>query len=383
MLDGLDNIPWETLNHAYGSAEDVPDLLRALTHDGDDIRDMTLYTLYSNLWYQGTVYQATAYAVPFLIELLSASSVTRKYDILIYLAHLASGNSYLDAHNEQFLSEQVQESDAYKDRLDQELSYVKCTHHAVRDGIDVYLQLLLDDYEELHTRMAVPYLLACFPEHQATIVPYLKQVLPDEPHRLMRASIILALRYLQDGQDTTYQLEPYLAPDEDLIVRTCSAMAVAQIDEKNTPPRVINLLLEILKNSSSIEEDYEQLTWSEGDIMGDICKALMHVGYAQLEPIIPDMVSVLRRVDFFSALTCVDALLYIVFGGIPLAPTQTAHDLTHHQRMVLEAVLNSPNTWRISLNEGETMLNGNIGTMMQAYNLPSNPDAMRDFLHRE
>ena len=353
MLDGLNDISWETLNHAYGSAEDVPDLIRALVNESDDIRDNTLYTLYSNLWHQGTVYQATAYAIPFLIELLTVPQVTRKYDILIYLAHLAVGNSYLDTHDKTFLAND--RHDVYQTRLETELDYVKRTHHAVRDGIDVYFQLLFDSQEELYTRMAVPYLLASFPEEQATIIPQLKQVLPDEPHRLMRASIIQALRYLQYG-DMTYYLEPYLAPDEDLIVRACSAMTVAHLQEQNTPLRVIDLMLSIVKNSSLIEEDYEQLTWSEGDIVGYICKSLMHVGYDKLDPIIPDMIGVLRRVDFFSALTCVDALLYIVFGGIPLSTTQTAHDLTAHQRMVLEAVLDSPNTWRISLNEGETML---------------------------
>jgi len=378
MLDGLNNISWKTLNHAYGSAEDVPDLIRALVNESDDIRDNTLYTLYSNLWHQGTVYQATAYAVPFLIELLTSPQVTRKYDILIYLAHLAVGNSYLDTHDNRFLSDNRQ--DVYQTRLETELDYVKRTHHAVRDGIDVYFQLMFDAQEELHTRMAVPYLLASFPEQQAVIVPQFKQILPDEPHRLMRASIIQAIRHLQNNQNMAYYLEPYLAPDEDLIVRACSAMTVAHLQEQNTPLRVIDLLLSIVKNSSIIEEDYEQLTWSEGDIVGDICKSLMHVGYDKLDPIIPDMIGVLRRVDFFSALTCVDALLYIVFDGIPLSTTQTARDLTAHQRMVLEAVLDSPNTWRISLNEGETMLNGNIGTMMQAYNLPSNPDAMRKFL---
>lgn len=379
MLDGLDNIPWKTLNHAYGSAEDIPDLIRALTYDSDNIREKTLYTLYSNIWHQGTVYQATAYAVPFLIELLSASNVTRKYDILIYLSHLAEGNSYLDEYGELLFNDDKQETEAYKNQLE-ELNHGKRTRHAVRDGIETYFQLLFNKQEELHTRMAVPYLLAKFPEHHSVIVPRLKQVLPDEPHRLIRASIIQALRYLQHGQGTTYYLEPYLAPDEDLIVRACSAMAVAQIKEKNTPSRVITLLLSLLKNSSTVDEDYEQLTWSEGDIMGDICKALMHVGYDKLKPVIPDITGVLRRVDFFNALTCVDALLYIVFGGIPLSATQTSQDLTHHQRLVLEAVLNSPNTWRISLNSGETMLNGNIGTMMEAYNLPANPDAMRDFL---
>ncbi len=30
MLDRLDHIPWNQLTHAYGRAEDVPDLLRRL-----------------------------------------------------------------------------------------------------------------------------------------------------------------------------------------------------------------------------------------------------------------------------------------------------------------------------------------------------------------
>jgi hypothetical protein len=78
MLEGLDAIQWDVLNHACGSAEDIPQLIRALCDEDDDIRDKTLYALYTNIWNQGTVYQATAYAVPFLIELLSAPEVTRK-----------------------------------------------------------------------------------------------------------------------------------------------------------------------------------------------------------------------------------------------------------------------------------------------------------------
>lgn len=30
MLEGIDSVPWGELEHAYGSAEDVPGLLRKL-----------------------------------------------------------------------------------------------------------------------------------------------------------------------------------------------------------------------------------------------------------------------------------------------------------------------------------------------------------------
>src|ERR1700730_16507144 len=37
-VDELDRIPWKDLTHAYGSAEDVPDLLRALRTCPPDLR---------------------------------------------------------------------------------------------------------------------------------------------------------------------------------------------------------------------------------------------------------------------------------------------------------------------------------------------------------
>lgn len=379
MLEGLDTIQWGQLNHAYGSADDVPDLIRALAHDDDDIRDKTLYALYGNIWHQGTVYEATSYAVPFLIELLSIDHVTRKYDILILLAHLADGTSYLDIQGDDLLSD-AYDTAAIQKQIAEEVQHVQRTHQAVCDGMDDYFDVLLDETEELHTRMAVTYLLSCLTEHHALIVPRLKRQLPDEPDSLMRASLVLALRYLQQGQADTYYLEPYLAPDEDLIVRVCAGMAIASMATQDTPMRVIDLLIAVLKHASVVEEAYEQLTWSEGDIMSDICKALMHVGYTKLESVIPDMIRVLRRVDFYSAPTYVDALMVILFDGQPLDSSRTGNDLTPHQRLMLQTLLESPTIWRIRLNDGKTMLNGNISHMMEAYHLPANPDAMRHFL---
>jgi len=380
MLEGLDSIQWSSLNHAYGSADDVPEQIRSLAHPDDDIRDKTLYALYSNIWHQGTVYQATPYAVPFLIELLSAPQVTRKYDILIYLAHLAQGDSYLDVHQDNFLFDESREIDSFQRQLEQELNYVRRTYLAVRDGMEVYFQLLLSKREDLQTRMAVPYLLSNFDEFETMIVPRLMRLLPTEHHRLMRASMILSLRHLQHTQNTTDHLEPYLAPDEDLIVQVCSAMAVAEIAGQKTPPRVIHLLVDVLKHPSLVDEDYELLTWSEGEIKSDICKALMHIGYQQLRPLIPSIVKSLRRVDFYSAMDCVDALLFIVFDGKPQA-LEDKTQLNRHQRLVLETILESPTIWNIRLNDGQTMLNGNISNMMRAYNLPADPSAMRDFLN--
>ena len=86
-LTGLDDRPWATLQHAYGSAEDVPAVLRALTDDDAEAAGEALQELYGNIWHQGTVYAATVEAVPFLARLAAAGC--RSSDVLVLLGSIA------------------------------------------------------------------------------------------------------------------------------------------------------------------------------------------------------------------------------------------------------------------------------------------------------
>jgi hypothetical protein len=74
MLDGLDDIVWRRLSHAYGSASDVPGQVRALLSDDDGERKMALWQLGGNVVHQGSRYQASASVVPFLLEILAGPS---------------------------------------------------------------------------------------------------------------------------------------------------------------------------------------------------------------------------------------------------------------------------------------------------------------------
>ncbi|MDZ7617237.1 MAG: PBS lyase, partial [Patescibacteria group bacterium] len=72
MLEGLDTVDWASLRHAYGEATDVPGLLSALLSPDPKLREEATCELFGNIWHQGTVYPASAAAVPFLYELLTA-----------------------------------------------------------------------------------------------------------------------------------------------------------------------------------------------------------------------------------------------------------------------------------------------------------------------
>ncbi|MFF3656015.1 hypothetical protein [Streptomyces olivochromogenes] len=52
-LDGLDSRPWSSFSHAYGSAEGLPDLLRALADSDAGAAAEALSALHGSVLHQG------------------------------------------------------------------------------------------------------------------------------------------------------------------------------------------------------------------------------------------------------------------------------------------------------------------------------------------
>ncbi|WP_146069685.1 hypothetical protein [Arthrobacter sp. B0490] len=107
-LNELDQVDWSQLEHAYGRGH-VPlgsayDVSFALT--GDVPRSLAALRtdpflalsdgLYSNICHQGTVYEATVHAVPF-IAAVAAGDVSHEIRIplLALLGHISVGGSYI------------------------------------------------------------------------------------------------------------------------------------------------------------------------------------------------------------------------------------------------------------------------------------------------
>ena len=70
----LDSPRWSELQHAYGSAADIPGLLRQLESfpPSDDYKDEPWFTLWSALCHQGDVYSASFAAVPHIVRILAS-----------------------------------------------------------------------------------------------------------------------------------------------------------------------------------------------------------------------------------------------------------------------------------------------------------------------
>lgn len=107
-LDELDRVDWSRLKHCYGrgvvsfgvegdlSLAIAGDLSRSLATLRTDPSMAIGEGLYSNICHQGTVYQATAYAVPF-IAAVAAGDVPDgvRVPLLALLGDIAIGGSYM------------------------------------------------------------------------------------------------------------------------------------------------------------------------------------------------------------------------------------------------------------------------------------------------
>ncbi|MFH9612674.1 hypothetical protein ACH4MM_02705 [Streptomyces pratensis] len=92
LLAEVDAHPWAGLTHAYGSAADVPDCLRRLAGDDDDEEAAAaLSDLYGSILHQGSVYEATAHAVPYLARIAAAG--IRTADVLALLGGIAENGA--------------------------------------------------------------------------------------------------------------------------------------------------------------------------------------------------------------------------------------------------------------------------------------------------
>ena len=201
VLERLKDVKWAKISHAYGKAIDVPDLIRDLRAADPDRREKARWELYGNIFHQGTRYEATAHAVPFLLEVLADPQGHDKAELVVLLTALAvgydeywlpdglpiaehrrtaEGGAMLLAAaphpDDDGYDEEVGDADYVEtlSRREQEalLAHIAvAAHDAVRQGVPLFRTLLA--HPDPAVRAAAAYALAWFPEDAEGSVPAL------------------------------------------------------------------------------------------------------------------------------------------------------------------------------------------------------------------
>lgn len=275
-MDELDQIPWKKLTHAYGSAEDVPGLLRALRTATPELRgeESPLWQLFGNIWHQGTVYEATTYAVPFLIELAADSRTPDRIGILGLLAEIARGSSYLDVHGN-LLKEQ--DFEAKKSR---EIEWVRQAREAVAKGFDDFVAI---SNEESDVRYAAAHLLVQLREHMAHAATLVRRMLNTESRSSYRAGLLLLLAGSGDRSEPTVAVLSDAVNCSDALQRQAAALSIARLKLAPLPPGTRKAIVETIM-TDTVAQSLDGLPWDAGCLFNpdELCGFLDASGRAQI-----------------------------------------------------------------------------------------------------
>jgi hypothetical protein len=97
-VDHLETVLWNELTHAYGDAFDVPNDIRRLASSDPKVREQAHWQLSGSIFHQGTIYSATAAALPFLLRLASDQRLPDRARVCGLLEAIAA-SSAVDSQN--------------------------------------------------------------------------------------------------------------------------------------------------------------------------------------------------------------------------------------------------------------------------------------------
>jgi hypothetical protein len=194
----VNEINWSSLGHAYGSAADVPDLLIDLQSPDSAVRKNAYDKLFGNIWHQGTIYSATAYAVPFLFELLDSPSVQDKDFLVTLLASIAAGEGYYRVHQPIFES-QNPSSDKHEEEIKREEIQVRSVRSIISPRFETLLEYLTN--KDAEVRLSVAESAAYYPEYAEKSLARLKKALEVETDEEVIETIEDSISRLTDNED--------------------------------------------------------------------------------------------------------------------------------------------------------------------------------------
>ncbi|GGU78301.1 hypothetical protein GCM10010260_08420 [Streptomyces filipinensis] len=165
---------WGKLEHAYGPADDIPELLRAMESEDADVREEASHELFSALCHQGSVYDASAHAVPRLARLALHGPGHRR-ELLWLIAGIADGNG--------------------------KPAERAAARRAVAEALPSLLHLAHDRDPEIRDAMVLLTASLGHP-YALPLLPLLRARLEAEPDAGVRGRVVTALALLEAGDGT-------------------------------------------------------------------------------------------------------------------------------------------------------------------------------------
>ncbi|RGC69036.1 hypothetical protein C5N14_10835 [Micromonospora sp. MW-13] len=409
MLDGLDQIDWRRLGHAYGSAGDVPGQLRALRSPDPQERQTAIGALYANIFHQGSRYEASAYALPFLLE-LAGDPATPDPELGLYLItalaigyderwlpegfpvaefrRAADGGRELLAAKPPPCDEDEDDEDDDEEKEYVEYEYVEslsaedqgrlwayielAAYDAARAGVPLLRSLLTRP--EPGVRVGAAYALAWFPEDAAGSVAALAAVRDAASDADEVATAVVASGLLGSAPDAG------LLADPRPVVRWAAAVGRARVLGAETDQATVDELLAWVAASPDGSRrrpagDGVEVPFHDGDLAGYAGLSLRLVDPRHTDRAFDALLGRLPTVTGSAALPVATEALRLAFPDGRLSEGVPPAALAPRQRRLVEVLARSPEPWQIN---GRTF--GNFSMLVGEYGLPRSREAMLTYL---
>jgi hypothetical protein len=257
MLEGLDSIAWSKLSHAYGKASDTPAHLRNLTSTRQSKREHARDALWSSINHQGSVYDATAAAVPFLVELATSTDIAERHEILQLLTEIARGSGWHQVHQRHDIVRKAFGQEKIAKEIRREAAWVGTIREEVTKAAPAIAGLLHDG--DLRVRLHAANFLTAVPTAAEESVARMKAALQSEQDVIARANLISGITCLAARSEAHLFREEFDRASDPLL-RMVSAIGMVSADPNDPPSDALLALFDILRTKPlGLAEKFNQL----------------------------------------------------------------------------------------------------------------------------
>ncbi|WP_344530426.1 HEAT repeat domain-containing protein [Streptomyces albiaxialis] len=252
MLRGIEDVDWASMEHAYGDASDVPELLRGLASDDPEERETALDGMYGAVHHQGDVYDCTVASLPFLFALLLEPAVRDRGTVLALMCSIA-GDTVPDPEEIWTDFEDEAEHEAW-------VAHYVTASETVRGRSAELFALLGDPDPEL--RAVVPGALVRLHADAGRVLEALRARLAEEPDAEVLRALVTALADLgvrhggetaEGAGDCLVRVAHEARPRPELLLATLTGLA--RCAPALLPPRAVEWVKEAMREAREVPPD--------------------------------------------------------------------------------------------------------------------------------
>lgn len=359
MLEGLDKVDWSNINHSHDKATKIPNWIRDLASDEKKVRSRAMSNLYEYLNHQGTLYEASAYAVPFFLELLQNNEVKVKGAILHLINSLASFGAYPSLKEDRIFyrfKPDKKDLSLYSEwhrefewsKWEKELAMAEACQQEASKGVEIYLELL--KRKNFRIKREVILLLSNFREHAPEILPTLSKILSKGKNSEILICTLASFGVLASPDPAYYKLieNSYLSNDNE-VAKLAASIAFVRIFGDAAPQEALQTILNELDGlekgfSTPIQKLYTIYTGSTTKVIGEVWEVFQYLGPRQEKYVVPILIEKTQTLQSYHSLGLLETLVHLTFNEETSTEFPNTH-LTNLQKSILQIIYENKGVW--------------------------------------